>query len=245
MSEEQIATLVAAAVRAVLAELRGTPAADAPAVQVLIGAPHRLLDAALASLGALTGEARLEAILLSGERQQVTRAHVAELLPGATISTEPDAGCPLERAAAAAVLVVASLDRTTLMRTVLTVPEGFGARWLLEGLVEGKPVVFARDTLEIAADRATPQLRQALAAPLGTLESYGAELVPAVELAAAVRRGLASLARNAGAERRILITEADVDAAGGPLIVPDSAIVTPLAWDRARELGVVIQRLPR
>ncbi len=244
MSEEQIARLVTVAVQAVLRELRGAAAPAGPLVRVLIGSVTAGLDQALASL-ALLDDCRFEAVLLDTDDQPTTADHVRELLPSAAVTVASQAGCPRAHAAAAEALVVAALDRATLVRTVVTIPEGFGPKWLLEGLLLGKPVLVSRDSADVTAPAAAPQLRAALAAPLATLESFGAEVVPAVELGPALRAALAVGWRNAGAEDRVLVTEADVAAAEGPIIVPAAAIITPLAWDAARERGVVIQRLPR
>ncbi|NUP99808.1 MAG: hypothetical protein HUU35_08130, partial [Armatimonadetes bacterium] len=46
------------------------------------------------------------------------------------------------------------------------------------------------------------------------------------------------------ATNRPLITAEEIESADGELTLPPGAIVTPLALDRARELGVTLRRVP-
>ena len=46
------------------------------------------------------------------------------------------------------------------------------------------------------------------------------------------------------AQNRPLICVEDVEGADGELTLPPHAIITPLALERARELGVVLRRIP-
>lgn len=242
MNEQELEQLIVDAVRAVLGKLQ-PPAPKGPVVRVMIGPTPDGLEFALASLATLAERYRLEYLLTSGETSQVTRAWV-EQQTGGTVTTEAEAGCPRKWARGADLVVAATCDRPTAVRVALTMPETYGSKLLYEALVRGRPVILASDGLGLEAPEATPQLRHALREPIARLEVFGARLTPAKDLAAAVSEELAPRGGAHPGNERALITAEDVEAADGELILPPHAIVTPLALDRARELGIKLRRVP-
>lgn len=235
--------IVGAAVAAVLAELGGgaTPARPAGRrVAVVVGTTPIGLDFAVASLQAM-GDVGLDLDwLASGRGVELTNQRLgAEIVRD--VST---VGCPLEMAKSVEAVIIAALDRPLALRIAATNPEEFRGNLVLEALCLGKPVIAATDGLRLDRPEATPQLRAALAAPIGALEAYGATCCAAVDLGPTVAATLASPAWVAHHENRPLITAEQVEAAGGELLLPADAILTPLAADRARELGVRLRRLP-
>lgn len=244
MSEPDIERLVQAAVRAVLAELEPAGPPEGPRVRVLLGNTPKGLDYALAALREVGKEGpRFEYAVTTGERAQAHLGHLRELPGTAAAKTVEEWGCPREFARGADAVVAATLDRPTAVRVALTMAETFADRFLLEALASGKPVVVVTDGFEIEAPAATPQLRHALAEPAARLETFGARCVPSTELAVALREALAGGGLTAPSTHRVVTVE-DVEAADGALVLPPGAIVTPLAAERARELGVALRRVP-
>ncbi len=243
MSEQDLERLIEATVAAVLQQLQaGRPAG--PLVRVLIADTDTGLDFALASLADLARRVRVEYVLSDGDRAQVTPAYVRQHAGAPAVFTHPEIGCPAAWARGADLVVAATLDRATALRVALTMPETFGSQLLFEALRVGRPVVVATDGLALDAPEATPQLRAALAEPVGRLEVFGAECVAARDLGPVVERRLAAPTGFNAATNRPLITAEDVEAAEGELVLAPGAILTPLALDRARELGVILRRLP-
>lgn len=247
MNDAELARLVEAAVRAVLAQLR--PAAEAapvrgPRVRLVIGESEAGLDFALASLRQAELPGALEVVVSTGLDRQVTLGHLRGALGPATVRPESEAGCPLKFAAGADLAVVVGLDRTGLVRAVRTAPERYADRFLCEALCLGRPVVLVREGLARALPEATPRWRRAMAEPLELIEAYGATLVAAADLAEAVAGALAGPAGFNAAENRPLITADEVERAEGELVLAPGTIVTPLALERARELGVVLRHIP-
>lgn len=244
MNESDLQRLVAAAVRAVLAELSAAPASPAgPLVRVLLADTTRGADFALAAVKTLAAHGvRLEYVVTSGETSQLSPAYLRELPGTVAAVTAAEAGCPRAFARGADAVVAAALDRPSAVKLALTMAEGFADKFLLEALRLAKPVVIATDGFLFSAPDATPQLRQVLAEPAARLETFGAVLAPAAELLPALELGLAPLLRPAPASRRRVVTVDDVEAATGALVLPRDAVVTPLAVERAAELGVDLRR---
>ena len=236
-----IERLVAAAVAAVLAEMRPTqPAAGGRRVAVLVSETPVGLDFAAASLATLSDfQLHLKWLVIGRGVAAVNRRLGAELCRDIDA-----AGCPLALAREVEAVVAATLDRPTAVRVAQTMPETFGSKLVLEALCLGKPVVAATDALGLDRPDATPQLRHALAEPVGRLEVFGATCVEAVDLGPTLRTLLSGPGGVNAHENRPLITAVEVEAADGELLLPPDAIVTPLALDRARELGVKLRRLP-
>lgn len=247
MNQDELERLVQAAVRAVLEQLNdrpATPPAKGPTVRLVIGESDAGLDFAFASLKQAERRYRLQVVLATGQERQVTLGYVREALNVPDARPESEAGCPLRFAQGADVALVVGLDRPALVRSAMTAPERYADRFLFEALCLGKPVVLAQDGLDRALPDASPRLRQAMAEPLGLLEAFGATVTAASDVAAAIDEALAGPARFNAAVNRPLITAEDVEAADGELVLAPGAIVTPLALERARELGVVLRRVP-
>lgn len=246
MSDQDLERLVAATVRAVLEQLRAeAPAAPkGPLVRVLVSDTDRGLDRAVASLKAAQLACRFEYVLTSGTTAQVTTGYLRQMTGVPAVADESQVGCPRAWARGADVVVAATLDRPSALHVALTWPETFASKALFEALRRGRPTVIATDGFAWEAPEATPQLRAALAEPIGRLEVFGATCVAATELGRAVDLALQGPPGFNAARNRPLITAEDVEAAGGDLTLPADAVITPLALDRARELGVALHRVP-
>jgi hypothetical protein len=246
IDESALERMVAAAVHAALAQIAPESrswAARERLVRVLVCDSAVGLDFATAALNAFAHpKLELEYLVVEGLSAGLTVDRVAQLAPRARVRSTREAGCPLLAARGAEAVVAATLDRPTALRVALTMPEHFGAKLLCEALCLGKPVVVATDGLGLDPPGATPQLRHALAEPVGRLEVFGATCVGAAELGAALANAVS--APRAETPRRPLITAQEVEAADGELLLAPDALVTPLALDRARELGVQLHRLP-
>lgn len=241
---EQLVTAVVQAVMAQLAPRVEPPPDRVRTIPVLVCDTRAGIDFAVAALNAFRHpHYRLDYLLLDSGDPRLARERLAAMAPHATCRPVAEAGCPLRLARACPVVVAATLDRVTAVRTAQTLPDGFGAKLLLEALCLGKPVVLATDGLGIDRPEAAPLLRQALYEPLGALEGFGATCVAATDLGQALELALAAPA-GAPPVQRALLTAADVEAADGELLVEPGALITPLALDRARELGVKLHRLP-
>lgn len=247
MNQDELAKLVQAAVRAVLEQLGERPpqpVPQGPTVRLVVGESDAGLDFAFAALRQADRRYRLQAVLSTGRDRQITLGYAREALNVPDARPESDAGCPLRFARGADVAVVVGLDRPALVRCAMTAPERYADRFLFEALCLGKPAVLASDGLAPALPDASPRLRQAMAEPLGLIEAFGATVTAASAVAAAVDEALAGPPGFNAAVNRPLITAEDVEAAEGELVLAPGAIVTPLALERARELGVVLRRVP-
>jgi len=124
------------------------------------------------------------------------------------------------------------------------------ARVALSALALGKPLVVAMHSpYDDALKRNSPTLRRVFEGYRRALTGYGFEIVEYAGLAAAVRahapaqNGEAPAVAAPSGGRKQLVTAGDIEAAakaGKSLQLPAGAIVTPLARDRARELGLEI-----
>jgi hypothetical protein len=148
------------------------------------------------------------------------------------------------------IVLVAHLSRTTLARTALGLSDSPAAGLVLNALWAGKPVVVAKDGVDpdLAArdPSGAPDAPRALVRLyeeyLDRLEACGCRVVPAARIADTVLALLTGRepSRERPLQSRRVVTEEDVRRAarrGEPLDVT-RAIVTPLARDAARELGV-------
>lgn len=118
----------------------------------------------------------------------------------------------------------------------------------LSALALGKPLVATVNTHYDEGLRThSPVLRKLFEGHRRQLSNYGFEVVPAGDIAAAVRAHSAPSLPNENAAtpalngKRQLVTAEDIDrlsASGNRLQLPAGALVTPLARDRAKELGL-------
>ncbi|MBV9469970.1 MAG: hypothetical protein JO316_11860 [Abitibacteriaceae bacterium] len=128
------------------------------------------------------------------------------------------------------------------------------ARTALSAIALGKPLIAALHApYDEALKTRSPLLKRMFEGHRRALASYGFEIVPATQLVPIItaRFGTQSNALNgggavkpAGNGKKQLITAQDIDQLarkGQPLQLPAGALITPLARDRARELGLDIQ----
>jgi pyruvate/2-oxoglutarate dehydrogenase complex dihydrolipoamide acyltransferase (E2) component len=148
------------------------------------------------------------------------------------------------------IVLVAQLTRTTLARIGLGLSDSLPSSVVLTALWDGTPVVVARDGVdpdlaardpEKAAD-APRELARLYAEYLTRVESFGCAVIAAEQIADTVLSmltGREPRLERAMKQRRV-ITEEDVRRAArrGESISVARAIVTPLARDVAKEMGV-------
>lgn len=124
------------------------------------------------------------------------------------------------------------------------------ARTALAALSLGKPLIAAMHSPYDAALKVrVPVLRAVWEGYRRTLSSFGFNVVEAAEIAATVQSQIAPRAATSQAPkpaangRRAVVTAEDIDRAsrdGKMFQSPPGALITPLARDRARELGVLL-----
>ena len=154
-------------------------------------------------------------------------------------------------------VVCPMLSVNTLSKVSLLTADALVPNLLLHGLFMGKPVVLARDGVDLSdegrrglgIDQATPALRQALDDRLRTVAGYGCRITDVRGLHATVNSVLVSGSARASAgalPAGPLVTAADVRrahrAAGEALSLSPGSLVTPLARDLAMQLGVRMTR---
>lgn len=215
------------------------------------------LEQGLAALAEMRAYPANVAVVLSVAAERVVGAQRVREALGTDVAIvtaqDPYPGRLLREADVVAVPV---LTQNTAAKLARTVSDTLVTALTLQALMLGKPVVMAANAADpqdggragAGMGRASVNLTRALQGNLRRIESYGVRLVDVKHLAAEVGRcfrpGPEPVAT--AAERKVLIDVAAVKAAfaGGSrkLAVPRSAIVTPLAADAARELGVELVR---
>ncbi|HML34530.1 MULTISPECIES: flavoprotein [Sporomusa] len=159
---------------------------------------------------------------------------------------------------AADVVLVPVLTQNTAARLAHTLSDTMVCTVLLQALMLGKPVIAASNAADPADNwrmqknmaNAAPALREALAANLKKIETFGIRLIPVERLAAAAkevlnREALPVLPGIAvkPAKKQILDAEAvnrAVRSGHKTITVVQGTIITPLACDIARESGLHI-----
>ncbi|MBM3497295.1 MAG: hypothetical protein FJX74_01370 [Armatimonadetes bacterium] len=255
MDDDRLRQLVAKQVRRALrpeTSLASPPPAPegAGTVAALFCGGRGGLSTALAQVAGIAKLARVVAVLtpaakeILGEDRLTREARVHEVvLPESRVS-------PWELIDRTEVIAVAQLTRTTLARIGLGLSDSLASTLVLTALWAGKPVVVAKDGVD--PDLAARDASGAADAPralvrlyeeyLDRLEAFGCHLVPAARLSETVLALLTGREpiRERPLQSRRVITEEDVQRAArrGESIDISRAIVTPLARDAARELGV-------
>lgn len=121
----------------------------------------------------------------------------------------------------------------------------------MSALAQGKPVIATVNThYDDGLKAHSPVLRRLFEGHRRQLGSYGIEVVPAEDMLAAVQGHCGGaiakanpVAKSGGGKRR-LVTAEDIEGAhrnGKKLSFPAGSLVTPLARDRAKELGLEIE----
>jgi hypothetical protein len=148
------------------------------------------------------------------------------------------------------------LSVNTLSKVSLLTADALVPNLLLHGLFTGKPVVLARDGVDLADEghralgigQATPALRQALDDRLRTVAGYGCRITDVRNLRGTVNSALVSTSARAPTGALTtgpLVTAADVrraHRAHEALSLPPTSLVTPLASELAMQLGVRLTR---
>ena len=196
-------------------------------------------------------------LALSPAAEQLCGSVVRESLDGFPYVDQVDPVQWLGELLESRAVVCPMLSVNTLSKVSLLTADGLVPNLLLHGLFMGKPVVLARDGVDLSdegrrglgIDRATPALRQALDERLRTVAGYGCRITDARGLHATVNSALVSgsVRASAGAlPAGPLVTAADVRrahrAAGEALNLSPGSLVTPLARDLAMQLGVRLTR---
>jgi hypothetical protein len=139
-----------------------------------------------------------------------------------------------------------TLSRAEVAKVALAQTDTLFSDIVFQMLWQGCPVVLAQDGVMEPRFRIHPgsgALMNTIEVYLRKLVDYGARLVPARELASAVRETLSgSHAVIFQGQRRIVITAQDIEEAEGELVVQPGTIITPLAWDVAKHRGISIRR---
>lgn len=191
-------------------------------------------------------------------RPEVTAA-LDELKSAGFVLIEPGAHELKERAtrerlvAKSDVVLLPSLGDDDAAKIALGIFDEPASRVALSALALGKPLIASpHSPYDGALKSRSPVLFNLWQSYRRTLENFGFEIVEAASLSGAVQAHLApktsqGATSTAGASasngKRIVITAQHIEAAarnGKSFDVPSGALVTPLARDRARELGVKI-----
>jgi hypothetical protein len=256
MDREELRQIVADQVRRALSAdaapvVAPAPAPDGPTVVAAFCGGRGGLTTALEQVREVAEKARVVGVL-SPAAKEIVGADRLNSEAGAHEIVLPDSGAhPWDLAHRADAVAVAQLTRTTLARLALGLGESLISSMALHALWDGKPVIVARDGVdpdlaaceesEGAVDVAR-ELVRLYDDYLERLVAFGCQVVPAAGLAETVRAALAG--ETPGLHRplrtRRVITEQDVIRASrrGESINITGAVVTPLARDTARDLGV-------
>jgi len=256
MEREELRRLVSEQVRRALSaegvsSSAPEPPPDGPTVIAAFCGGRGGLSTALEQVREVAEKARVVGVL-SPAAKEIVGADRLRNEAGAHEVVLPDSGVhPWDLAHRADAVVVAQLTRTTLARLALGLGESLISSMVLHALWDGKPVVVARDGVDpdLAAceeSEGSPDVARELIRLydeyLTRLAAFGCQVMPAERLSEAVRAALAGHAP--GPHRplrsRRVITEDDVHRASrrGESINIAGAVVTPLARDTARDLGV-------
>jgi len=149
-------------------------------------------------------------------------------------------------------IVVPLLSRTAAAKLALGIADELALMVVMQGLIGGKSVIAAKDAADpqgancpfLATENTPTALIQLAKNYLKTLESFGMKLVDAPQLADVVmnkpKRYIHQIADKSG---KTLITQsviANLSEDIKTVAIPNPAIITPLAYDCAKERGIEI-----
>lgn len=149
-------------------------------------------------------------------------------------------------------IVVPLLSRTAAAKLALGIADELALMVVMQGLITGKPVIAAKDAADpqgvscpfLATENTPPALIQLAKNYLKTLESFGMKLVDASQLADVVmNKPKGYIHQITDKSGKTLVTQsviASLSADVKTLTVPNPAIITPLAYDCAKERGIEI-----
>lgn len=259
MNREQVMRLVAE----VISRLAPRLGADGRRGRLVIA-----FSGATASLPETLRQCRL--LVLDGYRLRLAFSAAAEQLFGSVVREslegfphvdQVDSAQWLGELLESRAVLCPMLSVNTLSKVSVLTADALVPNLLLHGLFMGKPVVLARNGVDLAdegrralgIDQATPALRQALDDRLRTVAGYGCRITDVRSLHATVNSLLVSRSARASADAPPadalpagpLVTVADVrraHRADGALSLSPRSLVTPLARDVAMQLGVQLNR---
>ena len=155
------------------------------------------------------------------------------------------------------ILIVPVLTQNTAAKLAHTLSDTMVSTLILQGLMMGKPIVAASNAADPldswraqhTMGNASPGLVQALQGNLQKLAGYGIRLVP-VQIIGSVSEKLLNsqgkaAVKNLTTKKNVLDAAAIQSAAQNgskSITVPRGTIITPLAWDIARDCGVEIMQ---
>ena len=152
---------------------------------------------------------------------------------------------------AAEVIVVPLLSRTAAAKLALGIADELALMVVMQGLIIGKPVIAAKDAADpqgvncpfLATEKTPPTLIQLAKNYLKTLKSFGMKLVDVAQLADVVINKPQTYSQISNKNGKPLITQSVIAGLAEDvktLTIPNPAIVTPLAYDLAKERGIEI-----
>lgn len=212
------------------------------------------LEQGLKELSELQSSASISVVLSEAAKQVVGKNRICEHLGSETPVITASCPYPGKLLRAADVVVVPVLTQNSAAKLAHTLADTMVTTLVLQALMLGKPVIIAsnaadpRDSWRIGAGmgRSPVGLSRALQDNLKKIEGLGAAMIDVGSLAAECRKYAKQETYESSTEKsgggRGLIDAGTVRAAlangGKRLEVPAGALVTPLAKDVARELGV-------
>jgi len=227
-------------------EATAGPSGQSLSFVVLVPLPTPVLDPLARAVGSLIrGGGRVKALVHRGVREEAARQGLLDRLgPDVRDLDDGEASRMLGELSAGDVIVIGSLG-FELARGILDLRDSDPAvRIITQGLLRGHRVVAAADDLtapegmeSAVASRAGQVLRE--------LEGLGVRLLPLDGLEIMAEE-ITALERTGSRAFGGLVTEADVEAfaagGGSRVDLPARTIVTPLALNRAAELGVELKK---
>ncbi len=147
------------------------------------------------------------------------------------------------------VIVIPLLSRTAAAKLALGIADDPALMLVMSGLISGKPVIAARNAADpdgvdcplLATERTPPALTQLAKNYLKTLAEFGMTLVDITSLADAAMGTSTIHSPIADKNGTPLINQAVITMLAGDVkefIIHNPAIVTPLAYDLAKERGI-------
>ena len=152
----------------------------------------------------------------------------------------------------AELILVPLLSRTAAAKLALGIADELALIVVMQELITGKSIIAARDAADpqgancpfLATENTPPALTQLAKNYLKTLENFGIKLVDASQLADVVMNKPRTYSHQiADKTGKTLITQsviANLSEDIKTLTIPNPAIITPLAYDCAKERGIEI-----
>lgn len=202
----------------------------------------------------------IQVVLTPGAERALGSDKINDLLPGVSVLTEVNGWPPGPLLEKNNVILVPVLTVNTAAKIAVGIADNLVTTLILEGLLMGKSVLAADDACDVdnpvrrklGMNQGTAALKERLNENLRLLTSYGIQLVPASQLAEAAIRLVESLP-GVRKDPRPKELESPAIFTGGVLsrrdvasfkqqdiIAAQGTVITPLAWDLARERGINI-----